>query len=228
MRRILMTAAATVAVALGATAAESQPVDSLSVALGSVIGEQLRQRVDNLASIVGPFDVDVFVSTVSDVLHARPTAFTPEQADAWIDAYVARTRPADDLPEVYTPESQQEFLTRMAATPGAVTTPSGLVFIVETEGEGPMPGPADKVSVMYSGRLYDGRLFDATGSPIKFGVSELTPGFAEGLQMMRPGGRYRMIIPASGAYGPQGISGIIPGNAALDFTVDLIGVERNK
>ena len=224
MRRFLITAATAAAVALGAAAAEPQPADSLSVALGTVIGEQLRQRVDNLASIVGPFDIDAFVATVNDILHARPTAFTPEEADAWIDAYVAATRPAEDLPEVFTPESQQEFLNRMAATEGAVTTPSGLVFIVETEGEGPMPGPQDKVSVMYSGRLYDGRLFDATGSPIQFGVSELTPGFSEGLQMMRPGGRYRLIIPASGAYGPQGISGIIPGNAALDFVVDLISV----
>ncbi|MDE6300654.1 MAG: FKBP-type peptidyl-prolyl cis-trans isomerase [Muribaculaceae bacterium] len=224
MHRLLLTAVSAAAVTFGATAAAPQPADSLSVALGTVIGEQLRQRVDQLASIVGPFDTDVFVATVSEVLHARPTAFTPEEADAWIDAYVARTRPADELPDTFTPESQKAYLDSLAAVPGAVTTPSGLVFIVDLEGEGAMPGPNDKVSVMYSGRLSDGRLFDATGSPIQFGVSELTPGFAEALQMMRPGGRYHIAIPASGAYGSEGIPGIIPGNAALDFTVELIKV----
>lgn len=222
MRRLIMMV--TTVAAFGAAAAPVQPADSLSVALGTVIGEQLRQRVDQLVSIVGPIDTDVFVGAVADVLHARPTGFSPEQADAWIDAYVARTRPEEDVPEVFTVESQQAYLDSVAATPGAITTPSGLVFIVDLEGEGPMPKPDEKVSVMYSGRLSDGRLFDATGSPIQFKVSELTPGFSEALQLMRPGGKYHIVIPASGAYGAQGISGIIPGNAALDFRVELIKV----
>lgn len=226
MRRMILAAACAAAVASSASAAAPVPADSLSVALGTVMGEQLRQRIDQLVSIVGPIDTDAFVATVADVLKARPTAFTPEQADAWIDAYVERTRPAEELPETFTPESQQAFLDSMAALPGAVVSPSGVVFIVDVEGEGAMPGPDDKVTVMYSGHLSDGRLFDATGSPLKFSVSELTPGFSEALQMMRPGGRYHIVIPASGAYGPEGISGIIPGNAALDFVVDLISVER--
>ena len=41
---------------------------------------------------------------------------------------------------------------------------------------------------------------------------------------MRPGGRYRLVMPASLGYGTAGIPGVIPGNAALDFTVDLIEI----
>ncbi len=43
--------------------------------------------------------------------------------------------------------------------------------------------------------------------------------------MMKPGGRYRIVMPASLAYGTEGIPGAIPGNAALDFTVDLIEIQ---
>ncbi|MBP2691587.1 MAG: FKBP-type peptidyl-prolyl cis-trans isomerase, partial [Muribaculaceae bacterium] len=50
------------------------------------------------------------------------------------------------------------------------------------------------------------------------------PGFTEGLKMMRPGGRYQVIIPASLGYGERGVPGAIPPNAALDFTVDLLQV----
>ncbi len=77
---------------------------------------------------------------------------------------------------------------------------------------------------MYTGRFYDGVEFDRTDSPVTFAVADLTPGFSIGLTMMRPGGRYRLAIPSSLAYGPQGIPGAIPGNAALDFTVDLIRI----
>ena len=166
----------------------------------------------------------MFVRKIAYLINARPTGFTPDEADAWIDAYVARTRPDEDVPDSFTPESQKAYLDSVAATEGAIVTPSGLVFIVEVEGEGPMPKATDRVSVMYSGRLTDGRLFDATGSPLQFGVTELSPGFSEAIQMMRPGGRYHIVIPASGAYGSEGIPGIIPGNAALDFNVELLKI----
>ena len=65
---------------------------------------------------------------------------------------------------------------------------------------------------------------DATGRPVRFKVNELTPGFSEGLLLMQPGGRYRIAMPASLGYGPEGITGAVPGNAALDFTVELIDV----
>lgn len=42
--------------------------------------------------------------------------------------------------------------------------------------------------------------------------------------MMRPGGRYRVTIPSAMAYGEQGIPGIIPGRAALQFRVEMIGI----
>ncbi len=87
-----------------------------------------------------------------------------------------------------------------------------------------MPADTDRVQLMYTGRFYDGTVFDATGSPISFGVNEVTPGFSEGLKLMKPGGRYRIVMPASLGYGPDGIPGAIPGNAALDFTVELISI----
>ena len=43
---------------------------------------------------------------------------------------------------------------------------------------------------------------------------------------MQPGGSYRLVIPAELGYGTQGIPGIIPGGAALDFTVNLIRIVK--
>jgi len=43
---------------------------------------------------------------------------------------------------------------------------------------------------------------------------------------LRPGGVYRLAIPASLGYGAEGIPGAIPGNAALDFTVELIEIKK--
>lgn len=225
MKRLSVIAALAAAAAMPAAAGEPDiaPADSVSTAVGTVLGDYIRHSVDQLASLGVKVDTDVFIRAMDSMLRNRPTGFTVDDANQWLDSYIRSTRP-DDLPEAYTPESQAAFVAEAAATPAAVTTPSGLVFIVEREGEGPMPAATDKVEVMYTGRFYDGTVFDATGSPITFGVTEVTPGFSEGLRMMRPGGRYRLVMPASLAYGTEGIPGAIPGNAALDFTVDLIKI----
>lgn len=201
------------------------PGDSLSVAIGTVLGDYIRNSVDHLTALGAPVDNKVFVATMARMLDGDFTGFTVDQANSFIDKYMYATRP-DDLPDAFTPESQQAFLDETGALEGAVTTQSGLVFIVVQEGEGAMPTDADQVKLKYRGQFYNGTVFDATGSPIEFKVTDVAPGFSEGLKMMKPGGTYRIVMPASLAYGPEGIPGAIPGNAALDFTVELIDIVK--
>lgn len=103
-----------------------------------------------------------------------------------------------------------------------VTTPSGLRFETLRPGIGVKPSAADEVLVTYEGHLADGTLFDASPRPTAFPVSGVVPGFAEALQLMQKGGRYRFWIPSALAYGPTGVPGAIPPNAELEFIVTLI------
>ena len=110
--------------------------------------------------------------------------------------------------------------------PVVVTTPSGLRFQVLQAGNGRRPGPRDAVRVTYEGRLADGTIFDAAAQPAGLRVADLVPGFAEALQLMNEGGRYRFWIPARLAYGARGLRGVVPPHAELDFTLTLIRVGR--
>ncbi len=97
----------------------------------------------------------------------------------------------------------------------------GLTYSVIKPGKGEKPGATSKVEVNYTGRLAaDGTEFDA-GKAAKFPVGGVIPGFAQGLQLMQPGGSYRLCIPAAIGYGAAG-SGPIPANADLVFEVDLL------
>lgn len=106
-----------------------------------------------------------------------------------------------------------------------VTTPSGLRFETLRPGTGAKPTTADLVLVTYEGHLADGTLFDAGPRPTAFPVSGVVPGFAEALQLMQKGGRYRFWIPSALAYGPAGVPGAIPPNAELEFIVALIDMK---
>lgn len=103
-----------------------------------------------------------------------------------------------------------------------VTTPSGLRFETLKPGIGAKPTATDQVLVTYEGHLADGTLFDAGPQPTAFPVSGVVPGFAEALQLMQKGGRYRFWIPSALAYGAEGAGGAIPPNAELEFIVTLI------
>ncbi|MBL0924524.1 MAG: FKBP-type peptidyl-prolyl cis-trans isomerase [Sphingomonadaceae bacterium] len=101
------------------------------------------------------------------------------------------------------------------------TAADGLTYTVITSGKGDKPGTDSRVKVNYAGYLKaDGSEFDK-GEGAQFKVGGVIPGFAQGLQLMQPGGKYRLCIPAALGYGETG-TGPIPANADLVFEVELL------
>jgi len=91
------------------------------------------------------------------------------------------------------------------------------------------------VAVHYTGWLYDqtkpeqkGAQFDSSrgGAPFQFvlGAGRVIPGWDQGVQGMKVGGKRRLVIPAALAYGDSGAGGVIPPGATLVFDVELVDV----
>ncbi len=103
-------------------------------------------------------------------------------------------------------------------------------------GTGAEATPGSQVSVLYTGKLTDGTVFDSSAAhnnePLVFvlGTEGLIPGFQIGVNGMREGGKRLLAIPSALAYGDQDVkdaSGkvIIPANSTLVFEVELVKVE---
>lgn len=123
----------------------------------------------------------------------------------------------------------------------ATTTKSGLMYIMETEGAGAKPAIGDTVKVNYAGYFLDGKLFDTSikevavknnafnaqrpYEPIEvtYGPNgQVIQGWREGLQLLKVGGKVKLIIPYTLAYG-EADYGPIPGKSTLVFDVELVG-----
>ena len=114
------------------------------------------------------------------------------------------------------------------------TTPSGLHCEDITVGSGATAQAGRKVTVHYTGWLYDpatdsgrGRKFDSSkdrGDPFKFdlGAGSVIRGWDEGVQGMQVGGTRVLRIPPELGYGARGAGGVIPPNATLVFEVELL------
>ena len=124
-----------------------------------------------------------------------------------------------------TPDSK-DFLDKAAAEPGAVKTSSGLVYRVITAGSGASPKATDTVKVHYRGTLTNGKEFDSSygHAPAEFPLNRVIPCWTEGVQLMKVGGKSRLVCPANIAYGDAGAPPDIPGGATLVFEIELLGI----
>lgn len=123
--------------------------------------------------------------------------------------------------------AQTDVAAKAAQEPGAVVTPSGLVFKSLKDGSGASPKATDTVKVHYRGTFPDGKEFDSsykTGQPAEFPLNGVIKCWTEGVQMMKVGGKARLVCPPAIAYGARGAGGVIPPNATLVFEVELLGV----
>lgn len=125
----------------------------------------------------------------------------------------------------------QAFLAENGKKTGVVTTASGLQYQVVREGKGDKPKASDQVTVHYTGTLLDGSEFDSSlkrGEPVTFPLDKVIPGWTEGLQLMQPGGKYKLFIPSELAYGKMGSGGKIGPESTLIFDVELLEVKAGK
>ena len=123
-------------------------------------------------------------------------------------------------------EKQQAIITQK--WPKAITTPSGLMYVVTQEGTGEeTPKKGATVTAHYTGTLLDGKKFDSSvdrKQPFSFpvGMGRVIKGWDEAFMAMKKGEKRTLIIPPGLAYGAQGAGGVIPPNATLVFDVELI------
>ncbi|MBV9814729.1 MAG: FKBP-type peptidyl-prolyl cis-trans isomerase [Alphaproteobacteria bacterium] len=121
-----------------------------------------------------------------------------------------------------------------AATNQVVEMPNGLKYADTKIGDGATAAAGNKVSVHYTGWLYNngakGAKFDSSvdrGQPFQFtlGAHQVIRGWDEGVAGMKVGGKRTLIIPPELGYGARRAGGVIPPNATLLFDVELLGVQ---
>jgi FKBP-type peptidyl-prolyl cis-trans isomerase len=100
---------------------------------------------------------------------------------------------------------------------------SGILYEIMSPGLGAQPTLTNTVSTVYTGKMLNNSQFDASANPVSFLLNGVIKGWQIGIPLIKKGGRIKMVIPSSLAYGCNG-SGSIPANSPLYFEVTLTDV----
>src|SRR6476646_1744687 len=118
----------------------------------------------------------------------------------------------------------EKFLEENKKRPGVVELEPGLQYEILTEGHGPKPSVSNSVTCHYHGTLTDGTVFDSSvlrGTPATFPLNGVIKCWTEGVQLMKVGGKSRLVCPSDLAYGDNGAPPRIKPGSTLVFEVEL-------
>ena len=188
-----------------------------SYVLGASIGISYNSQMIDI-------DPEIFLNALIGTYGGDSTQLSTEAMKAVVQKYdkelketqSAKVNEKTDLQRINGERFIEEYKEKST---DAVSTESGLLYRVLTDGFGDTPLEIDRVVVHYTGKLINGTVFDSSverGEPAKFNVNSVIKGWQEALQLMKVGSKWELVIPADLAYGNRA-TGNIPGKFSINI-----------
>ena len=211
-----------------ATSELTTDAQKFGYAIGVDIGKSMTPVKDQV-------DIDALVQGLEETIAGKTPRLDDETREK-VKSEITRKMQAKQMEERTTKATAakaagEKFLVDNAKRDGVKTTASGLQYEIVAPGSGVNPKSSDKVTVHYKGTLIDGTEFDSSysrGQPVTFPLGNVIPGWTEGLQLIKAGGKAKLFIPSSLGYGERGAGAKIGPNETLIFEVELISIEKDE
>jgi FKBP-type peptidyl-prolyl cis-trans isomerase len=215
-------AAAAAAAPVAPVFTEAQLVETFGWFMGKRIG------LSELA--FSPAEVESLLKGMGAAVSGKESPYELEKIGPAMDEFMKKKQDA------YMGKLKQEglkqsgdFFTKLKENKAVVEMPSGLRYEIVKQGDGAAPKPTETVKVHYTGTLIDGTVFDSSvqrNEPAEFQLDQVIPGWTEGLQKVNKGGKIKLYVPPSLAYGDDA-RGNIPPSSTLIFEIDLLDIKSS-
>lgn len=208
---------------------KNDEMSKIAYAMGANSGHFLAQNLPEFAKWGMEVDPELIKKGFLDALDQK-SAMDEKEFQAVLMAFQEQIRAK--LTEIeaeqakVSTEANKLFLDANALKEGVKVTESGIHYKIIEPGTGANPVATDSVLAHYRGTLVNGEEFDssyARNKPTQFALNGVIPGWTEGLQLIKEGGKIQLILPPEMAYGNRALSQI-PANSILIFEIELVKI----
>jgi FKBP-type peptidyl-prolyl cis-trans isomerase FkpA len=213
--------------------------DQIAEAYGWIAGQQLGLRQLEFSKA----EIEAMARGMIAMAAGGQPTFDPQAMEPELQAFMAKKAEAFEAKrKAYLTQLGQKnladgiaFFTKLKENKNVVELPSGLRYEITKPATGPAPKPGQLVTINYTGSFVNGEVFDSSierKEPLELPLIAATQenpngtiaGMVEGLSKIGVGGKGKLYIPPSLAYGDAGNQGIPP-SATLVFDVEVVGVK---
>lgn len=212
----------------GSNTAAAPALDTDRARISYMVGLDMAKT---LAPVKDEVDLEVAIAAIRAVHAGQKPALDDAQANAVRDRFgeILRKKQEMAMRELARKNLAEAdaFLEKNRQADGVKTTASGLQYQVLHEGKGAKPGATDTVRVHYTSTTLAGTQLESTyasGHAASIALNRVFPGWAEAVQRMPIGGKYRFWIPPALAHGERGSGEKIEPNMLLVFEVELLEI----
>jgi FKBP-type peptidyl-prolyl cis-trans isomerase FklB len=217
---------------LGMSDVFAETTDTFNQDVSYILG---RSVVNDLKNRNVELNKESFIEGINTELAGKPSKFTEVQSKELLQKFSTKMQEQakEEMSKnaIENKSKGEKFLLDNSSKQGVIKLPSGLQYKIITEGKGESPKLTDSVVAHYRGTHLDGKEFDSSytrGKPAEFPLGGLIKGWQEALQLMKPGSKWEIVVPATLAYGDTGAGGSIEPGETLQFTIELIEVKSAK
>lgn len=201
-------------------------------AVGFGTGELLRDGLKEQKLELDQFFAALRTSAEGKDSEARLTQQEREAAMALHEKRLAEIKKQDrNIAFLKNMREGEAYQSANAKSSNVIVLDSGLQYEQLQAGSGNItPGINDSVSIHFNVRRIDGTVIDSTvqsQEPRTILISQIIPGWREGMMMMREGGEARLVVPPELAYGESGAGFVGPGETLI-FEIELLEIRSKK
>ncbi len=203
--------------------------DKVSYIFGTQVGKSFKEFKDSGIEL----NTEIFMRAVNDAMNDKALALSDSETTQIMESFqtTMRTKQEEKLKKDQADNlvKASQFLAENAGKPGVITLPDSLQYQVITEGTGQQAKSGDTVRVHYVGTFIDGTEFDSSlkegREPLEFPLGQpgMIQGFAEAVELMKVGSKWKVFVPPQLAYGEYGRPNIPP-NSLLIFEIELLEI----
>lgn len=197
---------------------------SLDYALGAMLAMQIRRAEVDV-------DTESLLSAVHDAMTGQQPQLAPQQQQMVIqrvqNEVKGRLETRQKAEKEKALKAATDFLTENAKAEGVKTTPSGLQYKIEKEGDGKSAAEGDIATLNYKATTLEGTEFEKSQPdvPSRKPVRMMPKGVQEGLAIIKSGTKAKFWLPPALGYGENGRPPQIKGNSVLIYDIEMLATE---